>query len=50
VREAIDARLPGNAERRRTALQILLEADPMDVPEPDELRRELDALRSRSRE
>lgn len=48
VREAIDERFPGDAEERRAALDAILEAPPMEVPEPDELRAELDAIRGRS--
>jgi len=47
VREAIDERYPGNAEERRAALQAILSAEPMDVPEPEQLRSELEALRAR---
>jgi len=47
VREAIDERFPGNADERRTALQAILEADPMDVPDPEELVDELEAIRGR---
>ncbi len=47
VREAIDDRYPGNAEERRAALQAILSAEPMDVPEPEQLRSELEALRAR---
>ena len=47
VREAIDARYPGSAEKRRAAFQTLLDAAPVPMPEPDELRRELDELRAR---
>ncbi|MGH9090534.1 MAG: antitoxin [Acidimicrobiales bacterium] len=48
VREAIDERYPGNADERRAALQAVLDADPMDVPDPGELREELEAVRSRT--
>ncbi len=48
VREAIDERFPGNAEERRAALQSVLDADPMDVPDLDELRDELEAVRGRT--
>lgn len=48
VREAIDERFPGNADERRSALQSVLDADPMDVPDPDELRDELEAIRGRT--
>lgn len=47
VREAIDERFPGNADERRTALEAILAADPMDVPDPDQLRDELEAIRNR---
>jgi hypothetical protein len=47
VREAIDERFPGNAEERRAALQAILDAEPMQVPEPSDLRNELEAVRSR---
>jgi hypothetical protein len=48
VREAIDERFPGDADERRAALQAVLAADPMDVPDPDALRDELQRIRSRS--
>jgi hypothetical protein len=47
VREAIDERFPGGAGERQAALQSILDAEPMAVPEPDELRDELDAIRGR---
>jgi len=47
VREAIDERFPGDADKRRAALQALLDAEPMAVPQPDQLRDELDEMRSR---
>ena len=47
IREAID-RLPAQAERRRMAVAAILVAEPMEVPAgPADLRRELDAVRSR---
>lgn len=46
VREAIDSSLPDDLELRRAALQVVLDAEPMDVPEPEELKRELQALHS----
>jgi hypothetical protein len=46
VREAIDERFPGDADQRRAALQAILDAQPMAVPDPDELRSELEAIRS----
>lgn len=47
VREALDERFPGDAEQRRSALQAILDAEPMAVPEPGELRQELEAIRTR---
>jgi hypothetical protein len=47
VREAIDERFPALAQERRAALQAVLDAEPMDVPEPAQLRQELDSIRSR---
>ena len=48
VRSAIDQALPPDEEKRRTALQAILEADPMSVPlDPLELKRELQEARAR---
>jgi hypothetical protein len=47
VREAIDRGLANPDGRRRAAGRRLLEAPDMHVPEPTELRDELDALRGR---
>lgn len=47
VREAIDRGLPDPGNRRRAAARDLLEAPDMAVPDPAELRDELDALRAR---
>jgi hypothetical protein len=47
VREAIDRGLPNSDERRKDAGRRLLDAADMPVPEPHELRAELDALRGR---
>ncbi|MGH7692676.1 MAG: antitoxin [Candidatus Dormibacteria bacterium] len=47
VREALDERFPGDADERRAALQSVLAAVPMDVPDPDGLRAELEETRSR---
>lgn len=46
VREAIDAHLPSDADRRRVAMKRILQADPMPVPDPEALRRELDEIRT----
>lgn len=45
VREAIDAALPADHEDRREALLAFLAADTIDVPDPEDLTRELDHLR-----
>ena len=47
VREAIDRGLANPDARRQAAAQRVLDAPDMAVPEPAELRAELDALRAR---
>lgn len=47
VREAIDEHFPGDHDQRRAALQAVLDAEPMEVPDPEPLREELEALRGR---
>lgn len=47
VREAIDRGLAGPSDRRKAAAQHILDAPAMDLPEPAELKRELDAVRGR---
>jgi hypothetical protein len=47
VREAIDRGLANPETRRRAAGRRLLDAPDMTVPEPAELRAELEALRAR---
>ncbi len=47
VREAIDRGVSGPSARRRAAGRRLLAATDMPVPEPPELRAELEALRGR---
>lgn len=49
VREAIDEKLPVSPEERRRAAEAVLAAEPMAVPDPEDLRRELDDLRARRR-
>jgi len=49
VREAIDLAFPSTSAERRRAGAVILEAEPMPVPAVDELRRELDELRTRGR-
>ena len=47
IREAID-RLPTGVDRRKAAIDTILAAEPMEVPEdPAQLRRELDAAHDR---
>lgn len=47
VREAIDRGIANPAGRRESAARRLLDAPDMPVPEPLELREELEALRAR---
>lgn len=47
VREAIDRSLAGPVDRRKSAGQRLLDAPDMPVPDPAELKQELDELRGR---
>ncbi len=47
AREAIDRGLVGPEARRRAAARRLMDAPDMPVPEPAELRAELDELRAR---
>jgi hypothetical protein len=49
VREAIDRGVGGPSARRRAAGRRVLAAADMPVPEPSELRTELEALRGRRR-
>ena len=48
VREAIDERFPSRAGERAAALQVALDAPPVDAPELGALLAELDDLRGRS--
>lgn len=47
VREAIDRSLPATRDERLAAFRQLLSAPPMEVPDPEGLRAELDDLRGR---
>jgi hypothetical protein len=47
VRDALDRTIPAARDDRRAAARRILQAPPMDVPRPDALRRELDALHGR---
>jgi hypothetical protein len=46
IRDAIDRRFPPQTRRRAAAARRILEAEPMTVPDPEELREELEELRS----
>lgn len=47
VREDLDEKLPATRAARRAAAAAIHEAQPMQVGEPTELRRELEELRGR---
>ncbi len=47
VREAIDRAFPVTSAAKRAAAERILSAPPMAVPDPDELKAELDELRGR---
>ena len=47
IREAIDRSFPPGEERRGDAGRRILAAEPMEVPGPEGLRDELEALRDR---
>ena len=47
VREAIDEQYPGDVDARRAALQAVLDAGPMEVPDIEDLHRELEDIRGR---
>jgi hypothetical protein len=45
IRHAIDRDLNATVERRKSALQAILDAEPMEVPEdPEDLKREIDEM------
>lgn len=46
IREAIDHAWVAPGVERRLAADVILGAEPMEVPEPDALRRELDDVRA----
>jgi hypothetical protein len=46
VREVIDKAIPSDAARRRAAGRAILSAEPIDVGSVDDLKRELDEIRS----
>jgi uncharacterized membrane protein len=49
IRDAIDAALPADLAKKRTAAKAILAARPMQVPDVDELKRELDDVRAGGR-
>lgn len=49
IREAIDRSLSPATSRRAAAGRAILAAEPIDVPEVDELRRELEGMHIRHR-
>jgi len=46
IRDAIDAALPADLARKRAAARALLAAEPVAMPDLEELKAELDELRS----
>ena len=46
IREAIDVALPADEAEKRAAWKRILAAEPMPVPDPDDLKAELEQLRS----
>ncbi len=46
IRDAIDAALPADEAEKRAAWRRILAAEPMPVPDPDELKAELEELRA----
>lgn len=49
VRDALDAAYPSTSAERQAAGARVLSAEPMSVPDPEELLTELDDLRARHR-
>jgi hypothetical protein len=47
IREAIDRAYPSRSRARRAAADAILAAEPMPMPDPQELKAELDELRAR---
>ena len=47
VREAIDLAVPAGSDERSAAARRILSAEPMEVPSRDELREELEEIRTR---
>lgn len=49
IRDAIDLVYPSTADERHRAASLVLDAEPMEVPDPAGLRTELDELRAQRR-
>ena len=49
IRDAIDLAYPSTADQRQQAAALVLDAEPMEVPDPTALRAELDELRAQRR-
>ena len=47
VRDAIDAAYPSDTQEKRRAAKAILSAPQIDLPDPSDLRRELDDVRTR---
>jgi hypothetical protein len=47
IRDAIDLALPADTDERRAAYEAILDAAPMSLGSPEELRAELDAAHDR---
>ena len=48
IRDAIDKTLPAESARRRAAAERILSMPPIPMPDPQELKRELDEIRGRA--
>jgi len=46
IRDAIDSALPAAPSKRLAAARRVLSADPMPVPDPDDLKAELEEIRA----
>lgn len=49
IREAIDLVYPSTADERRAAAELILTAEPMELPDGEGLRAELDDIRAHRR-
>ena len=46
IRDAIDAAIPADVAKKRTALEEVLAAEPVPMPDVEDLKAELDEIRS----